>query len=133
MDRREIVKELHAQGFNCAQSSLGACADLTGLDRNTSLAIAGGFGGGLRCGEVCGALSGAVMAIGLCCPHTSTNAPEEKARVSEQAAEACERFRGRFGCLTCRDLLEKYGGKEMCETFMEYSAELASDIIEKNK
>ena len=73
------------------------------------------------------------MALGLCCPHTTPNAPEEKERISVQAAEACERFREKFGCLTCRDLIAKYGGKDMCETFMQYSAELASDIIEKNK
>lgn len=133
MKVKEMVQELHGQGFNCAQVVLTACEEKTGLDRKLALAIAGGFGGGLRAGEVCGALSGAVMALGLCCPHTTPNAPEEKERISAQAAEACERFRGEFGCLTCRELVEKYGGKDMCETFMAYSTELASDIIEKNK
>ena len=133
MDKKDLIKDLHGQGYNCAQAVLTACAEHTGLDRNCGLAIAGGFGGGLRAGEVCGALSGAVMALGLCCPHTTPNAPEEKERISAQSAEACERFKGEFGCLTCRDLLEKYGGREMCESFMLYSAELASDIIEKNK
>lgn len=133
MERKERIKELHAAGFNCAQSTLTACADLTGLDRETGLAIAGGFGGGVRCGEICGALSGAVMAIGLCCRHTTPNAPEEKEQISALAAEACERFRGEFGCVACRDLIEKFGGKDMCENFMVFSAELASAMIERNK
>ena len=133
MDKKAMIKELHGQGFNCAQSVLAACAEYTGLDRNLGLAIAGGFGGGLRAGEVCGAVSGAAMALGLCCPHTTPDAPEEKARISAQSAELCNRFREEFGCLTCRDLLQKYGGKDMCVRFMEYCAELASDIIEKNK
>ena len=130
---KEQIKELHDQGFNCAQTVLTACAEYTGLDRSTGLAIAGGFGGGLRAGEVCGAISGAAMALGLCCPHTTPDSPEEKARISAQAAELCKRFRVEFDCLTCRELLKKYGGKGMCVRFMEYSAELASDIIEKNK
>ena len=133
MDKKDMIKELHGQGFNCAQTVLTACEEETGLDRSCGLAIAGGFGGGLRAGEVCGAVSGAVMALGLCCPHTTPNAPEEKQRISVLSAEVCKSFRNEFGCLTCRDLLKKYGGREMCEKFMEFSAELASDMIEKNK
>jgi hypothetical protein len=36
-----------------------------GLPRETSLKIASGLGGGVRCGEVCGAATGAVLVIGL--------------------------------------------------------------------
>jgi len=133
MDRKENLNELREQGYNCAQCCLASCSDLTGLDRRTALAVAGGFGGGLRVGEVCGALSGAVMALGLCCPHTSPNSPDEKAKVGALSAEACERFKGEFGALTCRELVEKYGGKEMCPRFIEYSSELVFEIIEKNK
>ena len=39
---------LHGQGYNCAQSVLAACGEYTGMDEKTALAIAGGFGGGMR-------------------------------------------------------------------------------------
>ena len=46
---------LHMDGYNCAQAVLASAGKLTGLDEAEALAIAAGFGGGLRCGEVCAA------------------------------------------------------------------------------
>jgi C_GCAxxG_C_C family probable redox protein len=66
--------ELHGKDLNCAQSVLGACSEFTGIDENLSNAVALGFGGGVRAGEVCGSISGAVMAIGKYC--TDRNYPE---------------------------------------------------------
>ena len=65
MDIREKALYWHKKGYNCAQTVLAACSELTGLDEKTALAISAGFGGGLRSGEVCGAISGAVMAVGM--------------------------------------------------------------------
>ena len=64
MGAKEKALALHAQGFNCAQCVLSALGDYTGMDEKTALAISAGFGGGVRCGEICGAVSGAVMALG---------------------------------------------------------------------
>ena len=63
MSIKEKALELHKKGYNCAQAVIAACSDMTGLDEKTALAISAGFGGGLRSGEVCGAISGAVMAV----------------------------------------------------------------------
>lgn len=52
--------------FNCSQSVLYAFCDELGFDRQTALRIAAGFGGGIgRSGETCGAVTGAIMVIGL--------------------------------------------------------------------
>ena len=51
MDVKKLATEYHEKGFNCAQSVLCACGAYTGLDEKTALAVSGGFGGGLRCGE----------------------------------------------------------------------------------
>ena len=76
MGAKEKALALHSQGFNCAQAVLGALGDYTGLDEKTALALTAGFGGGVRCGEICGAASGAVMALGL---HYPWNDPEDAA------------------------------------------------------
>ena len=47
--------------LNCAQSVVVALDELTGLDEATARAASAGFGGGLRCGEACGAFAGAVL------------------------------------------------------------------------
>ena len=54
---------LHGQGYNCAQAVLAACGEYTGMDEKTALAISGGFGGGMRCGEMCGARGGIIPTV----------------------------------------------------------------------
>ena len=68
MDHVARALELNQGGYNCAQSVLCAFSDLTGLEEKTALAIAAGLGGGLRSGEVCGAVSGAVLVLGALFP-----------------------------------------------------------------
>ncbi|MGE4483552.1 MAG: C-GCAxxG-C-C family protein, partial [Oscillospiraceae bacterium] len=104
MKRIDRADMLHESGFNCAQSVLAVCGDLTGLDENTALALAGGLGGGLRTGEICGAVNGAVMAVGLANPYTDPNDKEAKKKIALLAKECTKAFKDKFGSLTCRDL-----------------------------
>ena len=86
MDIKEKATKLHQSGFNCAQSVLNACGDYTGLDENTALAISAGFGGGVRSGEICGAISGAVMTIGLTQVKDPAD-PKTKAKIAALTKE----------------------------------------------
>ena len=92
-------------GMNCAQAAFSALAEDSGLDRNQALRIASCFGGGMRCGEVCGAVTGALMAIGLFEGYDLPNDPDAKARSNELALEFERRFRDRNGSILCRELL----------------------------
>lgn len=58
--------EYHAQGFNCAESVLlGLCEEMH-VESPLIPRIATGFGGGIgHTGNICGAVSGAVMALGI--------------------------------------------------------------------
>ena len=78
MDRITLANAYHDNGFNCAQSVFAAFCDLTGIEEKTALKIAGGFGGGVKVGEICGAASGAVMVIGALFPHVTEKDMEEK-------------------------------------------------------
>jgi C_GCAxxG_C_C family probable redox protein len=130
ISRDEKAVEYSGQGFNCAQSVLASCSDLTGLDEKASLAVAGGFGGGLHRGELCGALAGAVMALGAAFPHNEPGDTMAKTRIGGKSEECCRRFEEEFGCLRCRDLLEAAGGRGRCPEFMGYCAELVAEMIE---
>ena len=57
----------HEKGCNCCQSVLCSLAEHTGLAEPTAVALAVGFGGGMLTGNVCGAVTGGMMAIGLAC------------------------------------------------------------------
>lgn len=66
MKRSEIGVAKFSEGYNCAQAVLFSFCDELNLDNDTALRIACGFGAGMgRKEEVCGAVSGGIMAIGL--------------------------------------------------------------------
>jgi len=54
------------KGITCSASVFGAFAQDLGLEEKTARKIACGFGGGIsKTGNICGAVSGAIMVIGL--------------------------------------------------------------------
>lgn len=107
--KTELARQYHDQGFNCAQSVLAAFSQDYGLSEHTALRISTGFGSGMgRLCEVCGALTGAFMVLGL--RHGRAESDGSKygpmtettyRLVSELAAE----FKQRNGSIYCRDLV----------------------------
>ena len=124
MSVKDKALEYHNKGYNCAQSVLSALAEYTNLDEKTALAVSGGFGGGLRSGEICGAISGAVMAIGLLLD------PIDKKTVAGLASKSVAEAREKFGCVRC---IELKSNKVKCEDMIGYMAEVAEKIIIENK
>lgn len=105
MDREKIALEDFKQGLNCAQSVFCVFAQEGGLSREKALLIASCFGGGMRCGEVCGAVTGALMAIGLNFGFTSMQNPADKARSNALAVYFEEQFIAKKQSILCRELL----------------------------
>ena len=92
-------------GFNCSQAVLAAFAEDFGLSEEMALKIATQFGGGARKGEMCGAVSGALMVLGLKFGHCHYNAPEEKENAYKLAEEFMNRFIQKNKTVVCRELL----------------------------
>ncbi len=66
MTPAERAISLFQEGFNCSQSVLAAWCSRFGLDEETALKMAAGLGGGIgRTGGICGALTGAILVLGL--------------------------------------------------------------------
>ena len=85
---------------------LSSFGEELGLERDLALRVAGAFGGGMaRMGETCGAVTGALMAIGL--KYGMTQAKDEAARdkTYKLAQELATRFKERHGSIVCRELL----------------------------
>ena len=62
----ELAKQYRERGYGCAQTVLATFAQDYGLSEEAALRISTGFGSGMgRMCEVCGALTGAFMVIGL--------------------------------------------------------------------
>mgnify|MGYP000078495484 FL=1 len=63
--KAEHATKLHENGCNCAQAVACSFCREFGIDENEMFRIAEGFGLGMGVMEMCGALSGMAMIIGL--------------------------------------------------------------------
>ena len=106
MDHADRARELFLSGYNCAQAVLCAFEDLTGLNADTAARTASSFGGGMgRLREVCGTVSGALLALGIICGYSDPLDPEAKKRHYHRVQDFARRFRERCGSIVCRELL----------------------------
>ena len=126
------VGELHGAGFNCAQVVAVMCREKSRVDEKTALAAMGGFGGGMKCGEVCGAVSGGVYTLGNYCPYTVGVDIDSKMKVAELTKSFTAAFKDEFGTLLCRDLTSD-GSFSCCEGYMAKASELVLEIIERDE
>jgi len=93
-------------GYNCAQSVLYAHCDELKLNKDTALRLACGFGAGMgRKEEVCGAVSGGILVLGL--RHGRGEKDDEAAKETTYARtmELMDKFQRRHGSFICRQLL----------------------------
>lgn len=50
--------------LNCCQKTLAGCCDILGMTPEEAEGLGAYFGGGLRCGEICGPAAAALMLLG---------------------------------------------------------------------
>ncbi len=106
MDHAEEARRLFLAGYNCAQAVFCAYCDLTGFDADTAARLASSFGGGVgRLREMCGTVSGALLALGMIRGYADPSNPDAKADHYRRVQEFALRFRERNGSIICRELL----------------------------
>ena len=107
MDHGMKAAELFLGGYNCAQSVVVAFSDLTGLDESFSAKMASSFGGGMgRMREVCGAVSGMLMVLGLLYGYDTPGDDVSKKAQYTVVQELSARFREQTGSIVCREILK---------------------------
>ena len=106
MSKTEAALELFTGGYNCAQAVLCAYAADCGLEKNKALQAAVGFGGGMgRLQETCGAVTGAIMVLGL---SSGFKEGDGRDKINENYAKVrrlVSDFNAKTGTARCRDLL----------------------------
>ncbi|GAP21588.1 C-GCAxxG-C-C family protein [Leptolinea tardivitalis] len=109
MNRVEKAIALHNSGFGCAQSVISVFCEELGVDPVIGQKMALGMGGGIgRSGEVCGALSGGVMVLGLKNGVSSMDGEANKTvkeKVYDLDQEFLKEFKERNGAIRCNDIL----------------------------
>lgn len=112
-DHGRIAEEFFRGGMNCSQAVVAAFEDVTGFDRDTSLRVASALGGGMcRMREVCGAVSGAMVVLGMAEGEGADSDHAKKAALYKTGQEFAEKFKGEMGSIVCRELLGLPDGKD---------------------
>jgi C_GCAxxG_C_C family probable redox protein len=109
MEKREKAALYHENGYGCAQAVLATYADDFGLEEGLALRLATGFGSGMgRMCEVCGALAGAFMVIGMKYGKAKTDGTRygtETETTYRLVSQLANQFKERNGTIYCRDLI----------------------------
>jgi C_GCAxxG_C_C family probable redox protein len=104
-ERREKAVEFFRSGYNCAQSVFATYCDLFDVDESEAARIAAGFGAGIgRLQKTCGAVTGAVMIIGLL-HYDQFDKAGSKTLVYESVREFIVRFEEKHESVDCLELL----------------------------
>ena len=106
MNKAEEAKKQFEKGFLCAPAVLSTYSEQLGLEKALALKIACGFGAGIgRMGRTCGAVTGAVMVIGL--KHGQVDLADEESREKtyKLVKEFIDRFTALHGSVECKELI----------------------------
>ena len=104
--REELARQAFKEGYNCSQAMVAAFSDLMEMDKKTALRLASSFGGGMgRMREVCGAVTGMFMVVGILYGYDDAKDYEGKKDTYALVQELANQFKAETGSIICRELL----------------------------
>jgi C_GCAxxG_C_C family probable redox protein len=128
-------------GCNCAQAILSSYGKALGLEEAMANRVACGFGGGMRRADTCGAVTGALMVLGLRYGPTSCPGQPQKNETYAQVQAFNARFAERQGTLSCKDLLgcdvttteglQQAQAAQLFKTICPEAVRVAAEILEE--
>ena len=146
MDHAMKAAELFLNGYNCAQAVVVAFSDLTGLEDSFSAKMASSFGGGMgRMREVCGAVSGMLMVLGLLYGYDTPGDDVSKKQQYTVVQQLSGKFREEVGSIVCREILKnppsdpnpsprtaEYYAKRPCARMVYTAARILDEYIQES-
>ena len=116
------------EDLNCAETILYGANKVYNLDLDPrALKLAAGFGGGMGVEATCGALTGAVMVLGMVFAREKGH---DTPRLKELCAEFLEEYRRQMGSIDCKTLKDRYWTKKReCHGIVLQSAEILERLI----
>ncbi len=102
----EQAVSLYKQGYTCTQSILASFGGSYSIPQGLAFRIGEPFGAGLSCtGGMCGAVTGAIIVLGLQYGSTRSNDDVARAVTYQRVQELIQRFTQLHGSIQCPDLL----------------------------
>ena len=107
MTKSENATLYFSNTFNCSQSVLASFAQDYGLTEDQCLKIGCAFGGGMaRQQMTCGAVTGALIVLGLQYGRAASDPSSRTVMVYDKTTEFFNDFKKRHGSINCRELLQ---------------------------
>lgn len=107
MEKSAAAVDKFLEGYNCAQSVIYSFCDDLKLEKNIALKIACGFGAGMgRKEEVCGAITGGIMVIGMKYGRGENQDPTKTDQTYQKTRELMDKFVEKQNTYICRQLIE---------------------------
>lgn len=127
----EEADHLFNSGWNCAESTFQAIYRQFRED-DPPVHLLTALGGGMGCKTTCGAVSGAVVALGLTFGRTRPDEAQKKIACA-QAHDLCKAFREQFHSLECWELIADFENEQKrkcgCTRFVRTAASLACGLM----
>lgn len=102
----KVLEHFNAD-YNCSQSVFVSLLENKDLLFEEAPFVGAGFGGGIiGRGETCGAVSGAIMAIGVLLSKNNKETVKHKEETKKIVSKFLEKFEEKFGSTYCNDLLD---------------------------
>ncbi|AEE17622.1 C-GCAxxG-C-C family protein [Treponema brennaborense] len=105
MLHKEKALAYFENNFNCSQAVFASFATEMGVSEELALKLGTEFGGGARCGQLCGAVSGALLVLGLKYGHYEAENGDQKSKAYALAVDFNKRFCSKHKSVVCKELL----------------------------
>ena len=147
MNHKENAVNYFSQKLHCSQAVLAAFAKECGLTEEQALRIGSCCGSGMRKGEVCGAVTGALMVLGLLYGQKCAGDTDGRQLSDKVNDLMMDRFKEKCGSYLCNDLLgfdvrTKEGLQycrdnklftEFCPKMVAAAVDVVEEIIQEQK
>ena len=133
---KEIIFKHYKNGFHCAEAIVNTIHELVPAESESSCKVASGFCGGIgKCHQdICGALSGGIIALGSI--YGREKGGEDINKLVFLASELRQSFLDEFKSTVCKNVIENIENSEeynSCQDVTAKTAILLYKLIENNK
>ena len=146
MDEKTVA-DLFKNGIACSQIVFSELSDDVGINKDDARKIASLFGGGIWSGEVCGAFTGDLMALGLKYGHCKEGDVDAQNIGMSKLMEFKSKFEKEYGSVVCRKIMgydlsvpeemkmieEKGLFENFCPKLVCRTIQIAEDMLSEDK
>ena len=135
MTKSDDAVASYKSGFTCSSAVFSTFSGELGLDPDTAKKISCGFGAGIsKTGNICGAVSGAILVIGLKYGKIKQGDDPATEKTRALVREFIREFTARHGSVSCKELLgynlnnpDEYAKAREAKLFFTKCPELVHD------